>query len=195
MTSSTSDDIEVLSTMPPPASRLVGLDKEVLPEYVPKLIGDEEAPRIIHPEEGKIFSAVTDILVGEDSYGNRENNNTDFDDMSDVELEREYQKLSPGDKIQYNQLYSFHLQLQCNERCSGILNQMIRHQMCSKLFPAMPETVASEELSTYEVDPNHDQVEKVIQKDGAIVKKILPILIKAEPDQEHNDPIPASSAT
>ena len=49
----------------------------------------------------------------------------------------------------------------------------------------MPEAVASEELSTYEVDPNHVQVEKVIQKDGAVIKKILPILIKAEPDQVH----------
>ena len=68
---------------------------------------------------------------------------------------------------------------------------MIRHQMHSELFPAMPETVASEELSTYEVNPNYVQVEKVIQKDGAIIKKILPILIKAEPDQEHTTKEPS----
>ena len=109
MTSSTSDDTEVLSTMPPPASRLIGMDKEVLPEYMPRLIGDEEAPRMIHSEEGKIFSAVIDVLVGEDSDGNIEDNDTDFEDMSDGELEREYQKLSLGDKIWYNQSYNFHI--------------------------------------------------------------------------------------
>ena len=108
MTSSTSDDIEVLNTMPPPASRLVGLDKEVLPEYVPKLIENEEAPRMIHPEEGKIFSTVTNVLVWEDSDGNIEDNNMDFEDMSNGELDREYQKLpeSPRDKIWYNQFKS-----------------------------------------------------------------------------------------
>ena len=79
MTSSTSDDIEVLSTMPPPASRLIGLDKEVLPEYMPRLIGDEEAPRMIHSEEGKIFSAATDVPVGEDSDGNIGDNGTHFE--------------------------------------------------------------------------------------------------------------------
>ena len=63
--------------------------------------------------------------------------------------------------------------------------QTIHHQMHSELYPTMPEAIVSEEMSTYDVDSNHVQVEKVIQKDGAVVKKILPILIKAEPDQEH----------
>ena len=105
--------------------------------------------------------------------------------MSDGKLEQEYQKLSPGDKIKYNQFYSFHLQMQRNERCSGMLYQAICHQVCSELYPTMPETVASEELATYEVNPDHVQAEKVIQRDEAVVKKILPILIKVEPNHEH----------
>ena len=60
-----------------------------------------------------------------------------------------------------------------NERCSGMLYQTIRHQVYSELYPTMPETVASEELATYEVNPNHVQVEKIIQRDGAVMKKIL----------------------
>ena len=75
--------------------------------------------------------------------------------------------------------------MQMNEWCSGMLYQTIYHQVCSELYPTMPETVASEELATYEVNPDHVQVEKVIQRDGVVMKKILPILIKAEPDHEH----------
>ena len=66
-----------------------------------------------------------------------------------------------------------------------MLYQAIHHQIHSELYHTVPEAVASEELATYEVDPDHVQVEKVIQRDGTVVKKILPILIKAEPDHEH----------
>ena len=72
-----------------------------------------------------------------------------------------------------------------------MLYQTIHHQVCSELYPTMPKAIASEEMSTYDVDPNHIQVEKIIQKDGAVVKKILPILIKAEPDQEHTTKEPS----
>ena len=81
--------------------------------------------------------------------------------------------------------------MQRNERSSGMPSQAIHHQVCSELYTTMQETVASEELATYEVDPDHVQVGKVIQRDGAVVKKILPILIKAEPDQKHTTKKPS----
>ena len=66
-----------------------------------------------------------------------------------------------------------------------MLYQTIQRQMRSELFPALPETVASEELIKCEVYPNHVQVEKAVQKNGTVIKRILPILIKEEPDKEH----------
>ena len=191
MTTSARSDIEYLGMIPPPGTNSEGLDSKALPKYLPGLSENEEAPKMVHPDEMKIYSSVADILVGEDSDGKSEDNDTDFEDMSKEESEREYQKLLPGNKIRYIQFYSFHLQLQRNERCSGMLYQTICHQMCSELYPTMPEAIASEEMSTYDVDPNHVQVEKVIQKDGAVVEKILPILIKGEPNQEHTTKEPS----
>ena len=97
MTTSASNDIEYLEMIPPPVTNLEGLDSKALPEYLPWLSEHEEAPRMGHPDEMKIHSAVTDVLVGEDSDGKSEDNDTDFEDMFEEDLGREYQKLSLGD--------------------------------------------------------------------------------------------------
>ena len=81
-------------------------------------------PTIILDDEGEVVSLVnkegdpkiSKIMEARDSKGNpEEESDSDFDycaDLSDEELAQEFQKLSPANKIQYNEWFDFHSKYQ-----------------------------------------------------------------------------------
>ena len=56
--------------------------------------------------------------------------------------------------------------------------------------PAIPAEIAQEELANVDVDEEQVQIVKMVDKDGKLVKKVKPILIKKELDREHATVIP-----
>ena len=56
--------------------------------------------------------------------------------------------------------------------------------------PAIPPEVAKEELTNVDIDEDQVQIVKMVGKDGKMVKKVKPILIKKELDREHATEIP-----
>ena len=56
--------------------------------------------------------------------------------------------------------------------------------------PAIPPEVAKEELANVDIDEEQVQIVKMVDKDGKMVKKVKPILIKKELDREHATKIP-----
>ena len=56
--------------------------------------------------------------------------------------------------------------------------------------PAIPTEIAREELANVDVDEEQVQIIKMVDKDGKLVKKVKPILIKKELDREHATVIP-----
>ena len=81
-------------------------------------------PMIILDDEGEVVRMVnkegdpkiSKIMKAQDSKGNpEEESNSYFDhytDLSDEELAQEFQKLSPANKIQYNEWFDFHSKYQ-----------------------------------------------------------------------------------
>ena len=79
---------------------------------------------IILDDEGEVVRMVnkegdpkiSKIMKARHSRGNpEEESNSDFDhyaDLSDEELAQEFQKLSPADKIRYNEWFDFHSKYQ-----------------------------------------------------------------------------------
>ena len=56
--------------------------------------------------------------------------------------------------------------------------------------PAIPTEVAKEELANVDIDEEQVQIVKMVDKDGNMVKKVKPILIKKELNREHATKIP-----
>ena len=56
--------------------------------------------------------------------------------------------------------------------------------------PAIPTEVAKEELANVDIDEEQVQIVKMVDKDGKIIKKVKPIMIKKELDREHATKIP-----
>ena len=81
-------------------------------------------PTIVLDDEGKVVRMVnkegdpkiSKIMEAQDLKGNpEEESDSDFDqstDLSDEELAQEFQKLSPADKIRYNEWFDFHSKYQ-----------------------------------------------------------------------------------
>ena len=53
------------------------------------------------------------------------------------------------------------------------------------MMPKMPEVIAIEEMKAVKVECNIVQVEMEVDESGKEVCRILPILIKEEPDHQH----------
>ena len=105
--------------------------------YVPSLVPEEEAPRLIVDNEKQIVEKVTHVLIGENSDGGSpsEDTESDFLDLSDDTLECEFQKLSVAEKIKYNQFYLFHYQQQQQEKLSGMMYHIVWCQIRSEMIP------------------------------------------------------------
>ena len=56
--------------------------------------------------------------------------------------------------------------------------------------PAIPTEVAKEELANVDIDEEQVQIVKMIDKDGKMIKKVKPIMIKKEFHREHATKIP-----
>ena len=110
-------------------------------------------------------------------------------ELTEEELEEEFNKLSASDKIRYNQWVEFHEHYQKTHSIAGTSSQIIR--CISDLNkPAIPVEIAKEELANVDVDDEQVQIVKMVDKDGKLLKKVKPILIKKEIDREHATVIP-----
>ena len=110
-------------------------------------------------------------------------------ELTEEELEEEFNKLSASDKIRYNQWVEFHEHYQRMHGIAGMSSQIIRY-ISDMNKPAIPMEIAKEELANVDVDEEQVQIVKMVDKDGKMVKKVKPILIKKELDREHAIIIP-----
>ena len=110
-------------------------------------------------------------------------------ELTEEELEEEFNKLSASDKIRYNQWVEFHEHYQKMHGIAGTSSQII-HYISDLNKPAIPVDIAKEELANVDVDDEQVQIVKMVDKDGKLVKKVKPILIKKELDREHATVIP-----
>ena len=103
--------------------------------------------------------------------------------------EEEFNKLSTSDKIKYNQWVEFHEAYHRTHGIAGTSSQIF-HYIRDLNKPAIPSEVATEELANVDIDEEQVQILKMVDKDGKMVKKVKPILIKKELDREHATKIP-----
>ena len=109
-------------------------------------------------------------------------------ELTEEELEEEFNKLSMSDQIKYNQWVEFHETYQRSHGITGTSSQIF-HYNSDLNKPAIPSKVAKEELANVDIDEEQVQIVKMVDKDGKMVK-VKPILIKKELDREHATKIP-----
>ena len=110
-------------------------------------------------------------------------------ELTEEDLEEEFNKLSASNKIRYNQWVEFHEHYQKTHGIAGTSSQII-HYISDLNKPAIPVEIAKEELANVNVEDEQVQIIKMIDKDGKLVKKVKPILIKKEIDRGHATVIP-----
>ena len=110
-------------------------------------------------------------------------------ELTEEELEEEFNKLSTSDKIKYNQWVEFHEAYQRTHGIAGTSSQIFSY-ISDLNKPAIPPEVAKEELVNVDIDEEQVQIVKMVDKDGKMIKKVKPILIKKELDREHATKIP-----
>ena len=110
-------------------------------------------------------------------------------ELIEEELEEEFNKLSASDKIKYNQWVEFHEHYQRTHGIAGTSSQIFRY-ISDLNKPAIPTEVAKEELANVDIDEEQVQIVKMIDKNGKMIKKVKPIMIKKELDREHATNIP-----
>ena len=110
-------------------------------------------------------------------------------ELTEEELEEEFKKLSASNKIRHNQWVEFHEHYQRMHGIAGTSSQII-HYISHMNKPAIPMEISMEELANVDVDEEQVQIVKMVDKDGKMVKKIKPILIKKELNREHATIIP-----
>ena len=86
----------------------------------------------------------------------------------------------------------FHYQSQRADKTCGLIHQRLRHQVRSEMMPKMPKVVAIEEIKEVKVECNVVQVETMVDESRKEVHRILPILVKEEPDHQHTTWAPAT---
>ena len=148
-------------------------------------------PTIVLDDEGEVVRMVNEegnpkiskIMEARDLKGNpEEESDSDFDlctDLSDEELAQEFQKLSPADKIRYNEWFYFHSKYQRNMGIGGTISQIIR-DISNQNKPLIPDEIPKKEFEEVDVDPDQVQIECMVDKDGKEVKRVKPIFIKKE---------------
>ena len=110
-------------------------------------------------------------------------------ELTEEELEEEFNKLSASNKIRCNQWVEFHEHYQRTHGIAGTSSQIIRY-ISDMNKPAIPTEIAKEELANVDIDEEQVQIIKMVNKDGKMMKKVKPILIKKELDREHATIIP-----
>ena len=104
-------------------------------------------------------------MEAKDSKGNPEKeSDPDFDyytNLTEEEIAKEFQKLTPADKIRYNERFDFHTKYQQNTGIGGISNQN---------KPLIPDEILKKEFEEVEFDPDQVQIERMVDKDGKEIK-------------------------
>ena len=146
--------------------------------------GEVKMLKVPDPEVKEILIPVQDDNTLEEPSGLHI-----IEELTEEELEEEFNKLSASNKIRYNQWVQFHETYQRIHSIAGTWSQII-HYISDMNKPAIPTEVAKEELTNVDIDEDQVQVIKMVDKDGKMVKKVKPILIKKELDREHATKIP-----
>ena len=142
-------------------------------------------------EEGEVVRMVnkegdpeiSKIMEAKDLKGNPEKeSDPDFDyytNLTEEEVAKEFQKLSPADKIRYNEWFDFHTTYQQNTSIGGTISQIIRG-ISNQNKPLIPDEILKKEFEEVEFGLDQVQMEQMVDKDGNQVKQVKPILIKKE---------------
>ena len=112
-----------------------------------------------------------------------------IEELMEEKLEEEFNKLSASNKIRFNQWIQFHKTYQRTHGIAGTSSQII-HYISDMNKPAIPLEVTKEELTNVDIDEEQVQIIKMVDKDGKMVKKVKPILIKKELNRKHATKIP-----
>ena len=110
-------------------------------------------------------------------------------ELMEEELEEEFNKLSTSDTITYNQWVEFHEHYQRTHGITGTSSHIFCY-ISDLNKPAIPAEVAKKELTNVDIDEEQVQIVKMVEKDGKMIKKVKPILVKKELDREHAIKIP-----
>ena len=121
-------------------------------------------------EEGEVLRMVNregdpeilKIMEAKDSKGNPEKeSDPDFDyyaNLTEEEIAKEFQKLTPVDKIRYNEWFDFHTKYQKNTGIGGTISQII-HGISNQNKPLIPDAIPKKEFKDVEFDPDQVQIE------------------------------------
>ena len=124
------------------------------------------------------------VLLGENDEDIEEVSHLEIiQELTEKELE-EFRKLSASNKIRYNQWVQFHETYQRTHGIAGTSSQIIRY-ISNLNKPAIPTEIAKEELTNVDIDEEQVQIVQMVHKEGKIVKKIKPILIKKEIERNY----------
>ena len=132
-------------------------------------------------EEGEVMRMVnregdpeiSKIMEAKDSKGNLEKeSDPDFDyyaNLMEEEIAKEFEKLTPTDKIRYNEWFDFHSKYQKSTGIGGTISQIIRGiSNQNKLL--IPDEIPKKEFEEVEFDLDQVQIERMVDKDGKKIK-------------------------
>ena len=121
-------------------------------------------------EEGEVMRMVNregdpeilKIIEAKDSKGNPEKeSHPDFDyyaNLTEEEIAKKFQKLTPADKIRYNEWFDFHSTYQKNTGIGGTISQIIRG-ISNQNKPLIPDEIPKKEFEEVEFDLDQVQIE------------------------------------
>ena len=121
-------------------------------------------------EEGEVMRMVNregdpeilKIMEAKDLKGNPEKeSDPDFDcyaNLTEEEIAKEFQKLSPVDKIRYNEWFDFYTKYQQNTGIGGTISQII-HGISNQNKPLIPDEIPKKEFEEIEFDLDQVQIE------------------------------------
>ena len=135
-----------------------------------RLDEEGEVMRIVNREGDPEISK---IMEAKDSKGNLEKeSDPDFEyyaNLMEEEIAKEFQKLTPADKIKYNEWFDFRTKYQKNTGIGGTITQIICG-ISNQNKPLIPDEILKKEFEEVEFDPDQVQIEQMVDKDGKEIK-------------------------
>ena len=135
-----------------------------------RLDTEGEVIRMVNREGDREISK---IMEAKDLKGNPEKeSDPDFDyyaNLTDEELAREFEKLTPANKIRYNEWFDFHSRYQKNTGIGGTISQIIRG-ISNQNKPLIPDEIPKREFEEIEFNLDQVQIDQMVDKDGKEIK-------------------------